>query len=268
MIQSQRKEPLTQARSHPPPAARGDPSPGRSGRCRTASCERRQRVAACLRVGVDYHVEIDAHYYSVPYRFARAEVEARVTARGVEIFQKGQRIAVHIRASGNWKTHHYFRTHALQPPALRRLDHRANSGRTPAGSAGRRRRSASRSSRTGPIPSRATAPASASSASPRSFAAACLEAAAERAIEIGARTYGSVKSILDNKLHPKLNPRRPRRRPRSSIPTSAGRATTIRRTKLAQAPHPRSASRAWPPGNGQGLRRYHHRGSGEGPAAC
>ena len=28
------------------------------------------------RVGVDYHVDIDAHYYSVPYRFARAEVEA------------------------------------------------------------------------------------------------------------------------------------------------------------------------------------------------
>ncbi|HTO80146.1 MAG TPA: ATP-binding protein, partial [Methylocystis sp.] len=44
---------------------------------------------------------IDAHYYSVPYRFARAEVEARVTARGVEIFHKGERIAVHIRASGN-----------------------------------------------------------------------------------------------------------------------------------------------------------------------
>ena len=32
------------------------------------------------RVGVDYHVDIDAHYYSVPYRFARAEVEARLTA--------------------------------------------------------------------------------------------------------------------------------------------------------------------------------------------
>src|SRR4029077_4113840 len=53
------------------------------------------------RVGVDYHVDIDAHYYSVPYRFARAEVEARLTACGVEIFHKGERIAVHLRASGN-----------------------------------------------------------------------------------------------------------------------------------------------------------------------
>ena len=47
----------------------------------------------------------------------------------------------------------------------------------------------------------------------------------------------------------------PRRRLRSSIPTSAGRATTIRRTQLAQTSHPRSASRPRPPGNGQGLRR-------------
>jgi transposase len=50
-----------------------------------------------------YHVDIDAHYYSVPYRFARAEVEARLTACGVETFHKGERIAVHLRGSGNRK---------------------------------------------------------------------------------------------------------------------------------------------------------------------
>jgi transposase/DNA replication protein DnaC len=55
------------------------------------------------RVGIDYHVEIDAHYYSVPYRFARAQVEARLTVRGVEIFYRGERIAVHLRMSGNHK---------------------------------------------------------------------------------------------------------------------------------------------------------------------
>ena len=42
-----------------------------------------------------------------------------------------------------------------------------------------------------------------------SFGAARLETAAERAIEIGARTYGSVKSILDNKLDRSPAPRRP-----------------------------------------------------------
>jgi hypothetical protein len=36
---------------------------------------------------------------SVPHRFARAEVEARLTARTLEIFARGERIAVHLRAS-------------------------------------------------------------------------------------------------------------------------------------------------------------------------
>ena len=40
------------------------------------------------RVGIDYHIEVAAHYYSVPHRFARAEVDARLTARTVEIFLK------------------------------------------------------------------------------------------------------------------------------------------------------------------------------------
>src|SRR5438552_7697367 len=55
------------------------------------------------RVGIDYHVEVGGHYYSVPFRFARAEVEARYTVRTVEIFLKGERIAVHQRMSGNHK---------------------------------------------------------------------------------------------------------------------------------------------------------------------
>jgi len=53
------------------------------------------------RVGVDYHVELQGHFYSVPYRFARSEVEVRLTPRTVEIFLKGERIAAHLRASGN-----------------------------------------------------------------------------------------------------------------------------------------------------------------------
>ena len=45
------------------------------------------------RVGVDYHVDVDGHFYSVPYRFAREQIEARLTARTVELFFKGERIA-------------------------------------------------------------------------------------------------------------------------------------------------------------------------------
>ena len=30
------------------------------------------------RVGIDYHVDIDRHYYSVPYRFANEELSVRI----------------------------------------------------------------------------------------------------------------------------------------------------------------------------------------------
>jgi transposase len=55
------------------------------------------------RAGLDYHIDVDGHYYSVPHRFAREELEVRLTARAVEVFRKGERIAAHLRSSGNHK---------------------------------------------------------------------------------------------------------------------------------------------------------------------
>jgi transposase len=49
------------------------------------------------RAGIDYHVEVDKHYYSVPYRFAKLEVDVRFTAITVEVFHRGKRIAAHAR---------------------------------------------------------------------------------------------------------------------------------------------------------------------------
>ncbi len=48
------------------------------------------------RVGIDYHLEVAGHYYSVPYRHARQQVEVRITATTVEAFYRGQRIAAHV----------------------------------------------------------------------------------------------------------------------------------------------------------------------------
>jgi transposase len=151
------------------------------------------------RVGIDYHVEVAAHYYSVPHRFARTEVGARLTARTVEIFLKGERIAAHMRASGN----HRHTTVAEHMPS----SHRRYAGWT----IDRIRADA-----------RLIGPATAALCElilearphPEQGFRACLgvvrlagpfgverlESAAERAIDIGARTYGSVKSILDNNL--------------------------------------------------------------------
>lgn len=49
-------------------------------------------------VNIDYHVEIDGHYYSVPYRLVKERVDARVTSATVEIFYKGKRVASHARS--------------------------------------------------------------------------------------------------------------------------------------------------------------------------
>jgi transposase len=51
------------------------------------------------RVNLDYHVEIDKHYYSVPYSLVRQEVEARITVKTVEIFLRGKRVASHLRSA-------------------------------------------------------------------------------------------------------------------------------------------------------------------------
>jgi transposase len=50
------------------------------------------------RVNLDYHVEIDKHFYSVPFRLLREEVEARITAKTVEIFHRGKLVATHLRS--------------------------------------------------------------------------------------------------------------------------------------------------------------------------
>src|SRR6478735_129605 len=51
------------------------------------------------RVGLDYHVEIAKHHYSVPYSLERQEVEARITTATVEIFHRGKRVASHLRST-------------------------------------------------------------------------------------------------------------------------------------------------------------------------
>jgi len=50
------------------------------------------------RVAPDYHVEIDGHWYSTPYRLIRELVDVRIADKTVEVFHKGQRIASHARA--------------------------------------------------------------------------------------------------------------------------------------------------------------------------
>lgn len=51
-----------------------------------------------VKVHIDYHIEIDGHRYSVPHSFVGQELEARLTAHGVELLLRGNRIASHARS--------------------------------------------------------------------------------------------------------------------------------------------------------------------------
>ncbi len=51
-----------------------------------------------VKVHIDYHIEIDAHRYSVPHQLVGQSLEARLTQRGVELLLRGQRVASHARS--------------------------------------------------------------------------------------------------------------------------------------------------------------------------
>jgi transposase len=151
------------------------------------------------RVGLDYHVEIDKHYYSVPHQLLREKVWARITARTIEVFHRGKRIAAHVRSSSNRK-HTTVREHMPS-------SHRRYADWTPE----RLRRQADV---IGPNTSALVEIILRERAHPEQGFRACvgivrlaktwgrerLEAACCRALEIGARSYSSVNSILKNNL--------------------------------------------------------------------
>jgi transposase len=47
---------------------------------------------------LDYHVEVEGHYYSAPHELTGEQVEARITATTVELYRGGERITSHLRS--------------------------------------------------------------------------------------------------------------------------------------------------------------------------
>ena len=151
------------------------------------------------RVSLDYHVDIDGHYYSVPYRLIRDQVEARLTTRTVEIFHKGERVAVHLRGTGRGR-------HTTVP------DHMPSAHRRHAEwTIERIQRTAAR---IGPSTAKLLSIILESRPHPEQGYRVCLgilrlarqygeprlEAACDRGLDIGASSYGSIQSILKNGL--------------------------------------------------------------------
>jgi transposase len=151
------------------------------------------------RVGLDYHVEIEKHYYSVPHQLLREKVWARITGRTIEVFHRGKRVAAHMRSSSNRK-HTTVREH--MPSSHRRYaDWTPERLRRQAGEIGRHT-----SALVEIILRERTHPEQGFRACvgmlrlAKTYGRERLEAACLRALEIGARSYSSVNSILKNDL--------------------------------------------------------------------
>ena len=135
----------------------------------------------------------------MPFALAREKLWARMTARTVELFHRGARVASHVRSSGNRKP----TTVSEHMPS----SHRRYADWTP-------ERLKRRAAEIGPntatlvdvIMRERTHPEQGFRASigilrfDKTHGAARLEAACARALEIGARSYKSVASILKNNL--------------------------------------------------------------------
>ena len=152
-----------------------------------------------VKAGLDYHVEVEKHYYSVPHTLLKEKLWARITARTVEVFHNGGRIAAHVRSSSNRR--HTTLTEHMPSSHRRYADWTPERLRRQAGEIGRN---------TGILVElilrEKTHPEQGFRAClgilrlAKSYEPARLEAACARALEIGARSYTSVASILKSNL--------------------------------------------------------------------
>jgi hypothetical protein len=56
-----------------------------------------------MKCAFDYHIQYEEHYYSVPYQYVGKQVEIRSTARVIEVFHEGERIASHLRCYDSYR---------------------------------------------------------------------------------------------------------------------------------------------------------------------
>lgn len=151
------------------------------------------------RAGLDYHVEVEKHYYSVPHTLLREKLWARLSERTLEIFHRGNRVAAHVRSSSN-RRHTTVRDHMPS-------SHRRYTDWTPERL---NRKALEVGPDTGTLvdvimrerqhPEQGFRACIGILGLARTYGADRLEAACTRALEIGTRSYTSVNSILKNKL--------------------------------------------------------------------
>jgi transposase len=157
------------------------------------------------KVHIDYHVEVDHHYYSAPYQHTGERVDVRLTASTVEIFLRGRRIASHLRS--------YQRGKYTTDPGHRPESHRRHLEWPPD-------RIVNWAEQTGPETAALVKGIMESRPHPEHGYRTCLgiirlgkrygtrrlEAACKRALTVRALSYRSLESILKNGLDQKPLP--------------------------------------------------------------
>jgi transposase len=147
------------------------------------------------RVSIDYHIELERNYYSVPYQLLHEHVEARYSSTTVEILYKSRRVASHVRLFG--------RSQASTTPEHMPASHRAHMEWSPS-------RIVAWAEKNGPATGRVIARILESRSHPEQGFRSCLgilrlaktyeaervEAACHRADSLGAASYRIVKNIL------------------------------------------------------------------------
>ena len=163
----------------------------------------RERFAFCewkeCRVNIDYHVEVDHHFYSVPHELVGEIVSARITTSTVEIIHRDKRICSHVRSYVRGK--HTTKTEHMP------LAHQKHLEWTPS-------RIIEWARQTGPKTAELAEAIMKERRHPeqgyrsclgllrlgKTYGAYRLEAACARAVVVRARSYRNVKSILDKGL--------------------------------------------------------------------
>jgi len=148
---------------------------------------------------IDYHISVDHNLYSVPYTLVGHELDVRLTGSTVEVFNRGQRVAIHQRAIG--------RGQVATEPSHRPASHQRHLEWTPERMI---RWAESVGPNTGrlvkmilerrPHPEQGFRSCLGIIRLARAYSAERLEAAATRALALGGISYKSVKSILKNGL--------------------------------------------------------------------
>ncbi len=157
------------------------------------------------RSGIDYHVEVNDHYYSVPYQLRNEYLDVRLTESIVEVFFHNKRVASHIRSYAKGR----HTTLAEHMPK----SHRDYADWTP-------ERLIRWASETGKSTAELVTAILAKKLHPQQGFRSCMgiitlskkfgkervEAACKRALAIGGTSFGSVKSILQTGLDKKPLP--------------------------------------------------------------